>query len=240
MASQMDSTATAHSTTAARSWHWSLFAVGVFGVVTQLWVVATQPLTEQIIQLSAPIRVWNVLSYFTIWSNILVVVVALLLARSPHRSGPMFNTLRLASVVMITITGLIFALVLEPIWESGGWQRVADVTLHYVVPPMAVIGFLLFGPRPQFSRTTLWGSLAIPLAWVAYTLIRSPFITYTENGVTGHWYPYPFIDVDDIGYGRALGNIAAIFLLLVVMGGLYVFLDRKLPRRPTDKTRAGT
>ena len=236
----MESTATARSITAARLWHSATFALGAFGVIAQLWIVATQTLTEEMIQLSAPIRLWNVLSYFTIWSNILVTVVAYLLARNPQRSGPMFNTFRLASVVMITITGLIYALVLAKVWEPTGWQKVADETLHYSVPFLAVAGYLLFGPRPRFSLTTLWRSLTIPLAWIVYTLIRSPFITYTEDGETRHWYPYHFISVDDIGYGRALFNIAAIFLLLLAVGWLYVFLDRKLQPRLTEETVAGT
>lgn len=236
----MERTATARSITAARLWHSATFAVGAFGVIAQLWIVATQTLTEEMVQLSEPIRLWNVLSYFTIWSNILVTVVAYLLARNPQRSGPMFNTFRLASVVMITITGLIYALVLAKVWEPTGWQKIADETLHYSVPFLAVVGYLLFGPRPRFDLATLWRSLTIPLAWIAYTLIRSPFITYTEDGETRHWYPYHFINVDDIGYGRALFNIAAIFLLLLVVGWLFVFLDRKLLPRPTEKTRAGT
>jgi hypothetical protein len=97
-----------------------------------------------------------------------------------------------------------------------------------------VVGYLLFGPRPRFSLATLWRGLAIPLAYIAYTLIRSPFITYTEDGETRHWYPYHFINVDDIGYGRAVLNSVAIVLLLVAVGWVYVFLDRKLPSRPTS------
>lgn len=224
-----ESTRNARFVIAASWWHWATFAVGAFGVIAQLWIVATQTLTEEMIQLSDPIRLWNVLSYFTIWSNILVTVVAYLLARDPRRSGPVFDTFRLASVVMITITGLIYALVLAKVWEPTGWQKIADETLHYSVPTLAVVGYLVFGPRPRFSLTTLGWSLTIPLAWIAYTLIRSPFITYTEDGETRHWYPYHFIDVDDIGYGSALFNIAGIFLLLIAVGWLYVFLDRKLP-----------
>jgi len=153
---------TARTKTAAHVWHWATFAVGTFGVIAQLWIVATQALTEEMIQLSEPIRLWNVLSYFTIWSNILVTVVAYLLARNPRRSGPMFNTFRLASVVMITITGLIYALVLAKVWEPTGWQKIADETLHYSVPFLAVVGYLLFGPRPRFSLTALWAEPDYP------------------------------------------------------------------------------
>jgi hypothetical protein len=217
---------------AAGWWYWATFAAGAFGVVAQLWIVATQTLTADMVQLSKPIQLWNVLSYFTIWSNILVTAIAYLLARNPRRDGPVFNTFRLASVVMITVTGVIYALVLAKVWEPTGWQKVADNTLHYSVPTLAVVGCLLFGPRPRFSLTTLWRSLATPLAWIMYTLIRSPFITYTQNGQPRHWYPYHFINVDDIGYGRSLLNIGAITVLLVAVAWIFVLLDRKLPPAP--------
>jgi hypothetical protein len=233
---RQEDTGHSRSITMARRWHWATFGVGAFGVISQLWIVATQTLTEDMIQLSEPIRLWNVLSYFTIWSNILVTVVACLLALNPQRNGSVFNTFRLASLFMITITCVIYALVLAKVWEPTGWQKIADQTLHYSVPVLAVVGYLLFGPRPRFDLNTLWWSLTIPLAYMAYTLIRSPFISYTKDGETRDWYPYHFIDVNDIGYGTALLNVAGIFLLLTAVGWLFIFLDRKLPPRPSDGT----
>ena len=141
---------------------------------------------------------------------------------------------RLSGLDMITITGVIYALVLAQLWAPTGWQKIVDETLHYSVPIFAVGGFLLFGPRPLFSRDTLWRSLIIPVAWVAYRLIRSPFISYTQGGETRHWYPYHFINVDDIGYGQVLLNMAVIFLFLLALSWLYTYLDRKLPARPAD------
>ncbi len=133
---------------------------------------------------------------------------------------------------MITLTGVIYALVLAPLWDPTGWQRVADETLHYTVPILAVVSYLLAGPRPRFSARTLWASVSIPLVYITYTLIRSPFITYTQDGQTRRWYPYHFVDVDDLGYGRVLLNIVGLVLLLFAIAGMYLYLDRKLPERP--------
>lgn len=216
----------------ARAWHWGTFAAGAFGVVSQLLIVWTQTVTEDMAPLSDPIRLWNVLSYFTIWSNIAVTVVAWLLARDPRRDGRVFNAVRLASLSMITITCLIYALVLAKVWDPTGWQKVADETLHYSVPALAIAGYLLFGPRPRFDARTLAWSLVLPLLWIPYTLIRSPFISYQQGGETRHWYPYHFINVDDIGYGGALVNIAGVSVLLLAVGALYLLLDRRLPATP--------
>jgi hypothetical protein len=92
---------------------------------------------------------------------------------------------------------------------------------------------LIFGPRPRFSLTTFLRSLIVPLAWIPCILLRSPFLTYTQDGQTRHWYPYHFINVDDIGYGRAVLNIVGVFVLLIAVGRVFVVLDRKLRPRPT-------
>ena len=66
--------------------------------------------------------------------------------------------------------------------------------LHYIGPPLTVIGRgSLAGPWPQFTlgdvpRTMIW-----PALWVAWTLI---------HGAITDWYPYPFIDVIEQGYGK--------------------------------------
>jgi hypothetical protein len=70
------STGNARSVTVARWWHGVTFVAGAFGVIGQLWIVATQTPTAVMAHFSDPIRLWNVLSFFTIWSNILVAVVA--------------------------------------------------------------------------------------------------------------------------------------------------------------------
>jgi hypothetical protein len=159
-----------------------------------------------------------------------------LLWRNPRRQGPVFTVFRLASLAMITVTGVVYALVLAPLWSPTGWQRVADETLHYTVPILAVVSYLVAGPRPRFSTRTLWASLSIPLVYIAYTLIRSPFITYTQDGQARHWYPYHFLDVNDLGYGRVLGNIGGVLLLLLAVAGVFLYLDSKLPERPTRST----
>ncbi|MGI8411933.1 MAG: Pr6Pr family membrane protein, partial [Solirubrobacteraceae bacterium] len=52
-----------------------------------------------------------------------------------------------------------------------------------------------------------WLSLIFPIGWLAFTLIR---------GAIAHWYPYPFIDVTQLGYGRAAVN--CIWVALLTLG----------------------
>ena len=212
--------------------HLATCVLATLGVLLQLWIEVDPDPNPDRPDLSTPIRLWNVVSYFTIWSNILVAVVAFLVWRDPLRTGRVFGVFRHASLAMITVTGMVYATVLAPLWDPTGWQRIADETLHYTVPIVAVVTYLVAGPRPRFSARTLWASLLIPVSYVVYTLIRSPFIEYTKDGETRHWYPYHFIDVDDLGYGRVAINTVGVFVLLLAVASVFLTLDRRLSPRP--------
>ncbi len=225
------------SVRSARWWHLATFVAGVFGLLLQLWLSATHALAYDGHVFSAAVRVWNYLSFFTIWSNILVTVTAWLFFRDPQRHGRLMSVVHLASLIMITVTGLIYAIVLAPIWSPTGFAKVADQTLHYLVPVLAVLSYIVVGPRPRFGWRVLWQMIPIPLVWAAYTVVRSPFIGYPKDGITRHWWPYHFINVDDLGYGKVLVNMLGVTVLLLAIGVIYVLLDRKLPARPLADAR---
>ena len=52
--------------------------------------------------------------------------------------------------------------------------------------------------------------LAYPLGWFAYTLVR---------GRATHWYPYPFVDVTQHGYGGVLVR-GLVFMLAFAIGAV--------------------
>ena len=90
--------------------------------------------------------------------------------------------------------------------------------------------------------------LAIPVVWLVYTLLRGllllqppPEAPATTLGEPQHWYPYPFIDVNDPsplipgaadlgGYAGVGVNIVVIVLLGLAFGFLFLGLDRWLSK----------
>jgi hypothetical protein len=166
-------------------------------------------------------RVVNMFSYFTIQSNLLVGVTAVLLARQPDRGSPVFRVFRLAGVVGIVITALVYHVVLAPLYHPTGWSFVADELLHTAVPVLAVAGWLLFGPRAHASWPGVLASLVYPAGYLVLTLVR---------GAAINWYPYPFLDVSHLGYAGALRNAALVAALFIAVGAGAVGLDRWLAR----------
>ncbi|HEY5429128.1 MAG TPA: Pr6Pr family membrane protein [Solirubrobacteraceae bacterium] len=167
----------------------------------------------------AAARAVNTLAFFTIQSNVLVGLATLLLAVRLDRASTAFSVLRLAGLVAITVTGLVFHAVLAQTLDLRSWDAVGNELVHTVVPVMAVVGWLLLGPRRLVSARVAWLSLIFPICWLAFTLIR---------GAIAHWYPYPFIDVTALGYGRAAVNCVWVALLMLGLAAGATVLDGRL------------
>jgi hypothetical protein len=167
-------------------------------------------------------RTLNLLFFFTIESNILLMVTCLLLAWRLTGWGTAFAVFRLAGVVGITITGIVYYAVLKDLLDLHGAAYVSDVLLHTVSPVMAVVGWLVLGPRRLTSYKVAALVVLYPCAYLVVTLVRGPIV---------HWYPYPFIDVITHGYLTvALNSVVVAVLVLAVAFGA-TWLDRRLDRR---------
>ena len=171
-------------------------------------------------------RLVNTLSYFTVQSNILVALTTGLLAVRVLRSSTLFRVLRLAGLVGIAITGVVFHLALRDLQELAGKEALADFLLHTASPVLCVLGWLVFGPRAQISRRLVGLSVLFPVLWLAYTLIRGPLV---QTRFGRDYYPYPFLDVVDHGYGTVVVNIVLVAVLFALIAGGALLLDRHLP-----------
>ncbi len=159
--------------------------------------------------------------YFTILTNLLVLAVTVSLAREPDRDGRVWRVLRLDAVVCIAVTGVVHWFFLRPLLDLSGASYVADKLLHVVVPILAVGGWLWVGPRGRASQAELLPSLALPVVWLVLTLL---------GGALSGWYPYPFLDVDDLGYARVAVNCVGVAVLFLLNAAGAIGLDRRLRR----------
>ncbi|WP_318842845.1 Pr6Pr family membrane protein [Myceligenerans pegani] len=172
-------------------------------------------------------RIWRGYSYFTVDSNIVVLIVSLLLVANPLRAGRWWDVARLNALLAITITGLVYAIVLAPLVDPSGWSMVANILFHYVSPWATVLAWLVFGPRPRFTWSTIPGAFVLPVIWLVYIFVQGAFT---------RWYPYPFLDVTEIGLGRALVNAALVIAAAAVLGVLVKLVDSRLPSALPDTT----
>jgi hypothetical protein len=166
-------------------------------------------------------RTIDLFSYFTIVSNLLVAIVVTALAVDLRRGSRGWRVLRLASLVMIIVTGVVYAVLLAPDATNVGWQVPANQLVHIWTPILAVLGWLVLGPRGWVDLRTVLLSLLIPLGWLAYTLVRGAVIDA---------YPYDFLNVYELGYATALGNVGGVLVFGLVVAAALWGIDVALTR----------
>jgi len=178
-------------------------------------------------------RSLNVFSFFTIQSNLIVGVTTLLLALDPLRSSTAFRVFRLIGLVAITVTFVVFHVALSHLLDLETWAEAANQLLHTVVPVLAIVGWLAFGPRGLASSRIAKLAVLFPVFYLAFVLIRGP--------LNSDWYPYPFVDVKTLGYLKVAINGAWIALLVVALAAGAAALDKRLgPARATPAAPAAT
>lgn len=164
----------------------------------------------------------NFFSFFTILSNLMV---ALNLSASFIPGKNIFKemcekiTVKTAIALYILVVGLIYNSVLRATWQPHGLQLVADNLLHVVVPFSYVMYWIVSVPKAALSWTGAlkWG--IFPLAYLIYSILRGSMIS---------WYPYPFLNVDTLGYKQVILNSFFILLVFVFLAVLFVLGDRYL------------
>ena len=170
-------------------------------------------------------------AFFTVLSNLFGAALFLVLALR-WRSAPSMSldVLRGASVVYLTVTFIVVILLLSAaeLQLAIPW---VDFVLHKVFPIIVVVDWLL---DPPTRRLTYRGSLrwlVFPLVWVTLTLIR---------GAADGWYPYPFLDPANGGYGSVAVYFVAILVGFLAIGAMTVALGdamhdrRSRTRRPAS------
>ena len=164
----------------------------------------------------------NFFSFFTVESNLIGAFVLLLTGvgalRSADRSR--FALLRGAATLYMTTTGVIYFLLLRGLEASlqtpVPW---VNTVLHYVTPLVLLADWFIAPPKRRitFAQALVW--LLFPLAYVLYSLVR--------GSVVG-WYPYPFLNAGEQGYGQ----IAVTSLVMLVgLLGITTLLVTRTRRR---------
>ena len=135
--------------------------------------------------------------------------------------GRWTRAIHLCATMMITVTAIVYAALIAPSETLRGIGVITNPLQHVVVPAAMVAAAFVFGPRGGITWSTVARALAIPVAWVAYTMARGALV---------HQYPYAFLNVTRIGYGQAFAVIGAILVGAMAFLGLFAAVDWGLRR----------
>lgn len=164
------------------------------------------------------------LGYFTILSTVLagfMTTAALCADRGKrtaltHRlAGPGFATLVATSLVLVA---LIYTLVLRSQWDPEGLHLWVDSLLHDVIPLLFLVYWWLAVPKAtlRYAHVLVW--LCYPVFYLVAVLLA---------GLVFGWYPYPFLEVPELGPLRVRINVVGVLTLYAALGTLLVFIGRR-------------
>ena len=173
----------------------------------------------------------NFASYFTIQSNVIGLVVFLVgAARWRGPSTPGWDLVRGASALNLTVTYVVFALLLSNTDVDVALPWVNTV-VHTVFPLAVIVDWLIDPPATPipWARALRW--MAYPLLWLGYTMVR---------GAIAGWYPYPFLDPSDGGYGTVALYVVAILVFGLVVVAVLRFAGNALQERRLIPAATGT
>ena len=159
-------------------------------------------------------------SFFTILTNTLAACVLTCAAGTRTSKGRTFFLQPWVSsgiAVSIIVVGAAYSLLLRQLWQPEGLQWLANEILHDVMPVLFALYWWFCVPKGglRVSHIGVW--MLYPVLYFAYILLRGHLL-----GV----YPYPFIDVEKLGYGQAFINAGGILAGFVAVALAVVAVDR--------------
>ena len=179
--------------------------IGWFSIITQLYLMITNRVV------AVPETIFRFFSFFTIDTNILVALCfTFIFLRNNSRLGRFFSktTTITAITVYIIIVGIVYNVILRSTWNPQGMQKLVDELLHSAIPALFIIFWLTFVPIEHLKWKNAFPWLIYPFIYMAYAII---------HGIITKFYPYPFVEVNELGYNKALLNAALVLLIIFLL-----------------------
>ena len=188
----------------------------------------------------------RVFMFFTIQSNIAVAILcaagAFLLMRN-RTVGNAGYVVKLVGTVSITLTGVVFVLLLAPILGNRAWN-IQNTLTHVVVPIAAVVDFFVAASGAGLKRRSVIWVIIPPMLYAIYAGIG--YVRGWEF-IKGQNYPYFFLNwgspAGAFGFTKGLPYMGCVWWILVLLlfllavGWGYVALAYRLEKRAGQKAR---
>lgn len=141
------------------------------------------------------------LIYFTIQSNVLVSLIVLFyILKKQHHLW--FNRLAFIGLINISVTGVVFHVLLTPYMSSVSFMQ----HMLHTINPLLYIIFYFFFITTFIPLKELYISLIYPLLYILFVfLFVSPVLGDYLESMTGSWqvsrYVYPFLNPNNYRNG---------------------------------------
>jgi len=161
--------------------------------------------------------------FFTIQTNILVALAfsaPLLKPESAIRRFFERQSVRAAIALYILVVAVIYYALLAKDHNPEGLSAMLNIGLHLVLPVLYIFDWLVFAPKKSmpFKTVPLW--VVFPAGYGVFNIIR---------GAINGFYPYPFLNVAELGLGGVFSNMMGFVVFYAIGGFVFVSMGRVLP-----------
>ena len=163
--------------------------------------------------------------YFTVWANILVALAFTAPLLNPDRKLSNFFMrpgVRAALASYILMVSVVYHVMIVPYWNPQGFTWLTATGLNTVMPILYIIDWLVFAEKRPIFYKNLPYWLIFPAVYGATSIIR---------GLLTNVYPYPFLNVADLGIGNVLLNMSGLVAVFAIVGPIFIFVGHLISDR---------
>jgi hypothetical protein len=185
-----------------------------FALLTQFYLIIENrqaSITETIIRF---------FSFFTVLTNTLValffITIIFKLKQGPFKI--LSNQTALTAITtFILIVGLVYQFALRGIWQPTGMQYLIDELLHSIMPLYVLIYWLFTLDKSALELKPVFTWLLYPMFYLLLVFTRGYFSGF---------YPYPFLNIPEIGLINTLQNMLIIIGVTAILFSIMLFIGK--------------
>lgn len=193
---------------------WLGLLFGIAGLILQLAISLPAMLDNG---RDLPGALGHFFAYYTILTNVVVVLIYLSELLPTERLAlfrhPVLRGMMAACVALVSI--YVF-LVLRHLTTLTGLFDLADRILHYLCPTLFLMWWFLAQKHGQLRFANLPVMLVPTLVYFAYVMARGAWVQE---------YPYPILDMRELGYPQVLFNAVYMTVGLALLSMIVIALD---------------
>ena len=114
---------------------------------------------------------------------------------------------------------VVYWALLASIHNPVGLSAIANVGLHLIVPIIYILDWVLFAAKDKMSFKHIPFWILYPISYGIYTIIR--------GAITGT-YPYPFLNVTELGTAQVFVNMLGFTVFYALGAAAFIALGRRL------------
>ncbi len=188
-----------------------------FALISEIRFVIAGAAANHWTVLQALGRFW---SFGTMLTNLLVAVsLSVVLIIPNSAAGKFFSRPIIVTGIALYILLVFFGfnIFLRQLHHLQGWKKLDSELLHVVVPALYFLYWILFVSKTslKWKHALLW--LSGPAIYFIYILIR---------GAIDGFYPYPMVNVNELGYLHVILVAAAAGIAIIALGLLLIAIAR--------------